>query len=74
MGFSRLLRLALADALEGTEVDEHVDQGVEVGDGPTVAQFGALNAQFDQDRFWRKLRNCGILEGQSNEEEAWWKS
>ena len=47
MGFSRLLRLALADALEGTEVDEHVDQGVEVSDGPTVAQFGALDAQLD---------------------------
>jgi hypothetical protein len=33
--------------VEGTEVDEDVDEGVEVSDGPTVAEFRALNAQLD---------------------------
>ena len=47
MGFSRLLRLALADALEGAEIDEDVNEGVEVGDGLAITQPGALNAQFD---------------------------
>ena len=33
--------------MEGTEVDEDVDEGVEVSDGLAITQLGALNAQFD---------------------------
>ena len=33
--------------MQGAEVDQDVDEGVLVGDGPTVAQFGALDAGFD---------------------------
>ena len=35
----------LADAVIGPEVDEHVDEGVHVGDGLGVAQLGPLDAQ-----------------------------
>jgi len=38
--------LFLADALQGAEVDQHVDEGVAVGDSRAVTQFGAFDAQF----------------------------
>ena len=39
--------LAGADALQGTQVDQDVDEGVLVGDGLTVAQLGAFDVQFE---------------------------
>ena len=39
--------LAGADALQGTQVDQDVDEGVLVGDGLTVAQLGTFDVQFE---------------------------
>ncbi len=38
--------LDLADALEGAQVDQDVDERVQVGDGRAVAQPGALDTGF----------------------------
>ena len=35
----------IVDALERMQVDDNIDQGVDVGDGRTVAQMGTLDAQ-----------------------------
>ncbi len=37
--------LTLADALEGMQVYQHVDQGIVIGDGCAVAQLGTLDTQ-----------------------------
>ena len=37
----------MTDAVEGAEVDEDVDEGVEVSDGFAVAEFRAFDAEFD---------------------------
>lgn len=37
-----------ADTLQGAEVDRRVDEGVAVGDGRAVTEFGPLDAQFDR--------------------------
>ena len=34
-----------ADPLEGVQIDHHVSQGVVIGDGCAVAQFGSLDAK-----------------------------
>jgi len=39
------LGLRPADALQGTKVDQDVNEGVEVSDSLTVAEFGSLDAQ-----------------------------
>ena len=33
------------DALQSTQVDQNIDQGVEVGDRGTIAELGALDAE-----------------------------
>lgn len=40
------LGFAQADPLEGVQIDQNVGQGVVVGNGIAVAQFGSLNAEF----------------------------
>jgi len=42
--------LALADALQTAQVNQDVDQVIEVGDSLAIAQFRALDAQFDSLR------------------------
>ena len=37
--------LAVTDALEKAQVDQHVDQGIEIGNRRTVADMGTLNAK-----------------------------
>ena len=43
LGLASQRLLALADALQGVQVDEHVDQGILVDDGALAAQAGALD-------------------------------
>ena len=38
---------ALADPLEGVQINQDVGQGVLVGDGSAVAQLGTLDAKID---------------------------
>jgi len=35
----------LSHSVQGTEIDQNIDEGVLIGDGPTIAQSGALNTQ-----------------------------
>ena len=48
--YNKLVRLRfgffLSHSVQGTEIDQNIDEGVLIGDGPTIAQSGALNTQF----------------------------
>jgi hypothetical protein len=37
----------LAYALKGAQIDEHIDQGILVGNRALIAEFGALNAKVE---------------------------
>ncbi|MCK7481774.1 MAG: hypothetical protein M0C28_34825 [Candidatus Moduliflexus flocculans] len=39
------LGFAQADPLEGVQIDQKVGQGIVIGDGNPVAQFGSLDAK-----------------------------
>ena len=47
--YNKLVRLSFgffpSHSVQGTEIDQNVDEGVLIGDGPTIAQSGALNAE-----------------------------
>ena len=47
-GSSKGLGGALADALQGAEVDQDIGEGVEMGDGLTIADLGPLDTEFDR--------------------------
>ena len=47
LGLVRQLLLLHAHALQGVQVDEHVDQGILVDDGGLAAQAGSLDAEFN---------------------------
>ena len=56
--------MKMADALETAQVDEEVDEGVEVGDGVTVANMGTFDAEGDGlaiDAFDRGALSVDIL-------------
>jgi len=48
--YNKLVRLSfgffLSHSVQSTEIDQNIDEGVLIGDGPTIAQSGALNTQF----------------------------
>lgn len=45
MGLSSSIKLLLAYPLQGTQVDEHVNQGIAIGDSRLIADFGSFDAQ-----------------------------
>ena len=48
--YDKLVRLSfgffLSHSVQGTKIDQNIDEGVLIGYGPTIAQSGALNTQF----------------------------
>lgn len=38
------VELTLVDAVQAPQIDESVNEGVKIGDGLLIAEFGALNA------------------------------
>lgn len=46
--YDKLVRLSfgffLSHSVQGTKIDQNIDEGVLIGDGSTIAQSGALNS------------------------------
>lgn len=53
--------------MEGTHIDNQIDQRIEIGDGPTIADLGTLDAQcfgLAVDALaGRALRVNGVIQG-----------